>query len=287
MLRAYCDESGSAGEGGFVSIAAFVATEERWAAFDGSWSAALAKHAVPYLHTTDLANFKRIYKNWTANQRDALVADLMDVIHDMGRVAAIGATIAVDDFNSFDEEQRSKWIDPYYLLLQEVLNGVSLEAKFLPESQQVSVVYSQQDTFKGRFERLYRVLQRGNQRLGALTFADMRATPGLQAADLLAYELKRFYKNKITRPEIRLRWPMRQILFQQYALRIHMLKYLPKWYLRIQTLPPRIFTFVSTLLIIPIAIPSLFNFTVFAWANRAPMLSSEDRKLLRDIERGT
>ena len=129
MLIGCFDESGSSGEGGFVSIAGFVATEERWAAFDGAWNAALAKHGAPYLHTTDLADFKRIYSGWTADQRTALVGDLMAVIWGMWRVVAIGSTMAVDDFNSFSVEQRAEWIDPYYLLLQEALYGASLEAR--------------------------------------------------------------------------------------------------------------------------------------------------------------
>jgi hypothetical protein len=235
------------------------------------------------LHTTDLANFKRIYSGWTADQRTALVGDLMAVIWGMGRVVAIGSTMAVDDFNSFSVEQRAKWIDPYYLLLQEALYGASLEAR--PDNR-VRIVYSLQDEFKGKFEGLYRTLRRRYPRLDALTFGDMRTTPGLQAADLLAYELKRFYKNKVTRPEIPLRWPMRNILLQQHALRVHMLKYLPWWYLRLQAMPPAAFTFLSTLLVLPVAIPAFFNMTVFAWANRAPMLSTADRKFLRDLERG-
>lgn len=261
MLIGCFDESGSSGEGGFVSIAGFVATEERWTTFDAAWNAALAKHGIPYLHTTDLANFKRIYKEWTVEQQRALVADLMAVIWDMGRVVAIGSTIAVDDFNSFNAEQRARWIDPYFLLLQEVLNGATLEAR--PDNERVRIIYSQQDEFRGKFQQLYRVLQRREPRLDTLTFADMRTTPGLQAADLLAYELKRFYKNKVTRPDIPLRWPMRKILLQQHVLRVHMLKYLPWWYLRIQAMPPVVFTVLSTLLVIPVAIPALFNMTIF------------------------
>lgn len=96
----------------------------------------------------------------------------------------------------------------------------------------------------------------------------------------------RFYKNLVTRPDIPLRWPMRTILLQQHMLRVHMLKYLPWWYLRIQAMPPAAFTFLSTLLVIPVAIPAYFNMTVFAWANRAPVLSKVDRKFLRDLDRG-
>lgn len=133
---------------------------------------------------------------------------------------------------------------------------------------------------------VYRVLQRRYPRLDTLTFEDMRTTPGLQAADLLAYELKRFYKNKVTRPDIQLRWPMRDILLQQHVLRVHMLKYLPWWYLRIQAMPPAAFSFLSTLLVIPVAIPAFFNITIFGWANRAPMLSKVDREFLRGLDGG-
>jgi hypothetical protein len=170
------------------------------------------------------------------------------------------------------------------MLLQEVLYGATLEAR--PDDERVRIVYSRQDEFRGKFQSLYRVLERRYPRLDTLTFGDMRITPGLQAADLLAYELKRFYKNKVTRPDISLRWPMRTILLQQHVLRVHMLKYLPRWYLRLQAMPPAAFTALSTLLLIPLAIPAYFNMTVFAWANRAPILSQVDRRFLRDLDRG-
>ena len=43
----------------------------------------------------------------------------------MSRGVAIGAALAVADFNSFRFEQRTKWIDPYEMLLQEVLYGAT------------------------------------------------------------------------------------------------------------------------------------------------------------------
>ena len=95
------------------------------------------------------------------------------------------------------------------------------------------------------------------------------------------------HNNKVTRPDIPLRWPMRNILLQQHVLRVHMLKYLPWRYLRIQAMPRRgAFTFLSKLFVIPVAIPASFNMTIFAWANRAPMLSAVDRKFRRDLDRG-
>jgi len=77
---------------------------------------------------------------------------------------------------------------------------------------------------------------------------------------------------------------MRQILLQQYALRIHMLKYLPKWYLQLQLMPHLLFVCVSTAVAALVALAAYFNSTLFARANRAPILPREDRNLLKALE---
>ena len=51
-----------------------------------------------------------------------------------------GAKRAVDDFNSFSAEQRTRWVDPYYMLLQEVLYGATLEAR--PDDERVRIIYT-------------------------------------------------------------------------------------------------------------------------------------------------
>ena len=45
-----------------------------------------------------------------------------------------------------------------------------------------------------------------------LDYADMRQTFGLQAADLLVYEMVKELRNQDSRPEDRMRWPLDQVL---------------------------------------------------------------------------
>jgi hypothetical protein len=229
MYTAYFDESGHAASGGFVALAGFVARDETWAQFDVAWNAALARHGAPFLHTTDLTNFMREFEGWTEERRRALMAELMNVIHDAGRIAAVGAVMAVDDFNSLTPEQQTRLRDPFFPLFQEVINGASLEAYFDRSDTTVRMVYSQQDEFAGSARQLFDVMQGRNARIGELRFADMRTSPGLQAADLLSFEFARYYRNQRTRPDLPMRWPLRQMLRQQRILNIHYLKTVPKW----------------------------------------------------------
>lgn len=118
MYTAYFDESGHAASGGFVALAGFVARDETWTQFDVAWNAALGRHGVPFLHTTDLTNFMREFQGWTEERRQALMADLMNAIHEAGRIAAVSAVMAVDDFNSLTQEQRARLRDPFFPLFQ-------------------------------------------------------------------------------------------------------------------------------------------------------------------------
>lgn len=268
-----------------MCLAGFVAPDETWTTFDTSWNAALAKHGAPYLHTTDLTNFKRVYKTWTPVQRDALMTDLVEAIHATGRIAALGAIMSVDDYNSLSSHDKTRLRDPFFPLFQEVMRGAALDTHFQPPDVKVKMVYSQQDEFGPLAMQLWKMMQATidfKGRMGSLDFADMRTVPGLQAADLLAFELRRYYQNKRDRPDVPMRWPLRQILLQQRALGIHYVKFVSRWNLRLQLSPPWFFKLAMTAVAILVSIPAYFNPSVFSWSMGAPQLPAEDEQRLRE-----
>lgn len=71
-------------------------------------------------------------------------------------------------------------------------------------------------------------------RLGVLTFQNMRTVPGLQAADLLAYELRHYYHLRDTRPDLRIRYPFKRILAHQERMHARRLHYISPWALHFQ-----------------------------------------------------
>src|SRR5207247_941647 len=66
----------------------------------------------------------------------------------------------------------------------------------------------------------------------ALNFANMRQSPGVQAADVLAYEIVKELSNQDLRPESRMRWPLDQILVDQATREIMMVVYRSRTYLQ-------------------------------------------------------
>jgi hypothetical protein len=145
------------------------------------------------------------------------------------------------------------------------------------------MVYSQNAEYAGEAARLFTVMQRRSSRIGDLTFSDMRTTPALQAADYLSYELWRYYKNKHLRPDVPMRWGLKQILIQQWAFNHHFLKTLPRWYLKLQL--SGFYVPVMTIVAIVVAIPAYFDMTLFARLNRAPVLPAPYPKLIRQANR--
>jgi hypothetical protein len=272
MYVGFFDESGTLEAGGYICLAGFVIREDKLQGFNDAWNAALAKHGALFLHTTDLVNFKREFKSWTAKRRNELMADLMEVIHSVGRIVAVGAVMSIDDYNSFSHEDRDRMHGPFFPLFQEVIRGAALEAYFDNPGTQVRMIYSQQQEFGPDAAKLCAILQRVDRRrrIGPLTFANMREVPMLQAADLLAFELRRYYINLRKAPDVPMRWSLLQILLQQRVLRIRFIKLLPRWYMWLQLRPWWIFYPAMNLLTALVAIAAYFDMRRFGWLMRAP-----------------
>jgi hypothetical protein len=288
MLIAYFDESGHAASEDFVAIAAYVADEKVWAKFDIAWNAVLQKHGAPYLHAVELAHMRKTFKGWTGEQQRGLSADLMNVIQMSGLTVAAGAVLSTRDFRSLTKEQQGRLLNPFFPLFQEVVRGASLNALFDAPELKVKMIFSQQDEFSGLAKKLYDVMARTidtKDRLGRLEFQNMRRVPGLQAADVLAYELCRYYKDKAKNPTKPMRWPLRQILIPQTVYGAAFIRFIPLWRLRLQLQPPWIFKFVTIVTGWAVAIPAYFYPVIWSWAMGAPILPREDRKRLRKFER--
>lgn len=237
MLIGFFDESGHSSSTEFFALAAFVADDSDWARFDQQWRRALDRHGAPYLHMREFAQRVETFKGWTEDRRRGLLGECVAAINSI-RAIAVGAATSVDDFERLDAEARSNFQDPFFYCFQEVVRGVALRAHFEPEGQKVEMVFSQQDQFSPMARKLWNAMASYidvKERMGSLEFQDMRAIPGLQAADLLAYEFRRFYQLRKTKPGNPARWAFKEIVqHQQDAYGARMLKYLPAWYLELQ-----------------------------------------------------
>jgi Protein of unknown function (DUF3800) len=236
-LIAFFDESGHSSATEFFSLAAFVADDTDWAAFDHLWQDALHDAQAPYLHMKEFAHCVGPFQGWTEEQRRALLGGCVNALNSIPAIA-VGAALSMADFNALDSEARSALRNPFFCCFQEVVRGVTLSALFEPADTRVRMVFSRQDEFGGLAKQLWSVMAEMidvGPLMGSLEFANMRDVAALQAADLLAYELRHHYHLRKTRPGSASRWAFREIVHhQRVAHSARRLKYLPAWYLKAQ-----------------------------------------------------
>lgn len=237
MLVGFFDESGHSSGTEFFALAAFVAQDSHWVAFDEQWRNALSRHGAPYLHMREFAHWVGPFKGWTEDRRKGLLGDCVTAIKSI-RAIAVGAAMSVEDFKKLDYEAQSTLQDPFFCCFQEVVRGAALNAHLEREGLKVQMVFSRQDEFRAMASKLWNVMAKHidvNERMASLEFQDMRTVPGLQAADLLAYEFRHFYHLRQTKPGTPSRWAFKEIVRHQWeAHGARMLKYLPNWYLESQ-----------------------------------------------------
>ena len=144
----------------------------------------------------------------------------------------------VDDFNALVEEERTRLVSPYYCCLQDVLWGFALMTMDEDPQIEMNVTGDQHKDREEKAKKLYRALRKTEgpflNLAEELNYADMRKALGLQAADLLVYEMVKELRNQDSRKEDRMRWPLDQILSDPESPRGRMLRYTTAEMLRTQ-----------------------------------------------------
>ena len=230
QVRAYFDESGSEELPGYFGVAGFVGSDYQWSVFDRLWEEALEITGAPYLHMREFAHSVDAFTDWKEDKtrRKQLMAGVVAAVL-QSELTPVGSAIRVSDFDALTEEQRIRVQSPYFYCLQEVLWGFALATLDEDSEVEVHVTGDRHRQHEEKARKLHRALRRTGGLCANLSeklnFADMQQTLGLQAADLLAYEMVKELKNQDVRHEDRMRWPLDRILAEPESPRIKMLKY--------------------------------------------------------------
>ena len=171
--------------------------------------------------------------------------DCLDALH--SRPIAPVAT-AMDSMSERWQDNRGREvkIGPLFRCFAETLSGFKLVANKRTDAGIIRSVYSRQDEFRHILKHVHEASRQHppvNTRMEPLEFADMRHVPGLQLADLLAYELRHYYHRRRKAVDATPRIPLQELHMQYvryYHSRISLLKYLPEWFLKAEregTLP--------------------------------------------------
>lgn len=201
MLRAFIDDSGSDRNSAWYVLAGYIGTVEGWGRFDTEWMSVLQQHPTIAYFKSSEAESLRPNGQWagvTAEQRNAKIDSLIEVIRRCAR-RAVCVRIRQSDYDNFVRGNvPDAWDSPYYFLLIiivgaainiEVLDGDGEDIDFIIDEDQMH-----EKGFRLIAPRLF-AMSSVHQRLVNITRQDEKQFIPLQAADLLAWQIRRFFSS--------------------------------------------------------------------------------------------
>ena len=205
MLQAYLDESGHPRDPNsrVVSVAAIVSTEKGWRTFSDKWNKILRRHKVSGLHMSEYENGRGDFSHWKHKDAKAIqfIGDLASILKNNIRFGCV-YSLPMADWNETmlgkyedpNEEKRG----PLTILLQCCLEAIN-ETSLLPRNQEIACRYEFNKFLAGVAPEHFKHWTKEwglNEKFTSFTFAGKYDHPGLQGADMLAYEGAKHLKNQ-------------------------------------------------------------------------------------------
>lgn len=198
ILTAYIDESGTHSPCPFTVMAGYVGDARKWARFDKRWAKLLGKHGLTHFHATDVVGGGGPFKGWSADRRRNLVDHIDNIVHDYP-LFGFSSVLRDDDYDRFyiagHRPKKLQLDSKYGLLFRCCLSHVTetlLRQDDLPRPLELHVIMEDGHKNRGDVERLTDIIRKNappqvSAMVRTVTFAEKKRTPGLQAADFLAY----------------------------------------------------------------------------------------------------
>jgi len=208
LLAGYFDESGTHDSRAKLVVAGFVADKDSWATFEEDWNASLEDQKVPFFKAQWFEKRKEFFRDgWDDRRRKAFMTSLISAI-ESARLVSMSCSVEMELFNEIvpTGKVRNKLGSAYTLCGQRCMSHAMKTAKSQSVSERIAYWFDAGHKNRYEFQEAYDKEKedvRDRALLGPLTFADEQRVPGLQAADLLAYELALYQTGKQHRRALR------------------------------------------------------------------------------------
>jgi hypothetical protein len=216
MLQAYMDDSGTHDGSHNCVVAGYWGGVNRWRKFERAWREILRKDGIEEFHANEFwprIKGERIgpYRDWTDERHASFIHGLISAIVESG-VVPFGCGVLGAEWNEqplslreiitlADSPKKAKsMFVPFqrniYRAVSYCKPGVRMSFIFdqVAESSVQAGILRCFNSIRGDAEAAKDSLR---DRLDDLVFSDSKFSPPLQAADLLAYEMRRYAKQKV------------------------------------------------------------------------------------------
>jgi hypothetical protein len=204
VIRIYIDESGTHDGSPVVAVGAYAGRLETWPAFIKDWNR--AKDPIKVFHAADCAAFKGEFEGWEREARDALVARLLAV---PAKYELYGIATGINRIDLLEAVEREPDLvgTPELVSMLTASYGMSLIWVLLSLIQRTEAagirkeplaIFHEENDFHAEAMKAFEfVKRRRTTHVGpmSITFVEKKEHVPLQAADVLAYEANKRFRD--------------------------------------------------------------------------------------------
>ncbi len=234
VFHIYGDESGKlSAQADYTSFCGYVAHASTWQAFAEMWNNCRLKWQVPPIHMSRIMfpdskddAWKQVKDKWGeswAIKRNDLLGELAEIVRSSG-IVCVGAIVNAKHFRlvaDSDPAFKKLYRDPIHMAFHTfVMRGID-KIEVIDKHSPIGIVVDDDEEFgmqihqqfntlkknldselqKTHDERVRDSIRRAKNRLHAISFVNDDSYPGVQVADMIAYEARRIMVERLTQPD--------------------------------------------------------------------------------------
>lgn len=217
----YVDESGKlSANSDYTSLCGYVGHAQEWQRLSMEWNACRFKWQVPPIHMGQIMSpnpkddWKKTRDQWGQDwevKRDAMLAEFGHTI----RVSSVVCVGAVVDANAYRKIQKDPTCilndkDSNVFAFQSLLTTAIEKVETVDRQNAISVVVDDDPEHAMDYYRILETLRTNplapdkfakfRKRIHGISFSKDESYPGLQAADMIAFESRNFMRNRMADP---------------------------------------------------------------------------------------
>ena len=194
-LLGFFDESGTHLGSPVLVVAGYVATPEKWLAFDSQWKEVLDSEGLPYFHMNAYENRKGLYADWDSRKRVEFLKRLMSIIHSTDHAGFMGAVEMepYERLTRLNPEYAQSIPKPHVIASTGCVAKIRLWAVDQRSTDNFVLTFEKGAEHSGKLGEAFTEKKHAGKlreyRIEHFSFGEKKEHPALQAADLLAYEV--------------------------------------------------------------------------------------------------
>jgi hypothetical protein len=203
VLKAYFDESKRDPEGAILAIAGYLGRTTEWRRVCREWNNVLAWYKIKNgLHMKEFAHFKNEFEIFRDDEprRQEFLAKLTNTLYKHPpKFVGVGCAVDVKAFAELPAEKTEGFRhDPYLFAFVLCVRG-AIDSEYiqnLPMDEKMGFVFDRRDDLQSHGKSLFNFVKDmptipHRERIGDLGFGSRVESPPLQAADFIAYEVRK------------------------------------------------------------------------------------------------